>query len=46
MDEASLGRKQRGAPFKSELFTHFQLQVRVDQEKGTNAHFRGGATDM
>ena len=43
MDEACLGGKQRDATFKSELFTHFHLQVRVDQGKGTNANFRGSA---
>lgn len=43
MDEASFSGKQRDVTFKSELFTHFQLQVRVAQGKGTNANFRGSA---
>lgn len=43
VDEAHSGGKQRDATFKSELFTHFQLQVRADQGKDTNANFRGSA---
>lgn len=43
VDEACFGGKQRDATFTSELFTHFQLQVKVDQEEGTNANCRDNA---
>lgn len=43
MEEAYFGGKQRDATFKSELFTHVQLQVRVNQGKCTNANLRSSA---